>query len=254
MEFTEDEVRTAVQKHAAANKRLMEASESLKRAQELEKRLTGQLPASPQLESDRPGDSSPRPRPVIPATRQVTPELRTRVRDLTRALQFGDEQEAEEKLLQFALDTGPAAFNEEQLLTKTVTRAEEERTKKEIRAAFEAPPEEGGYGDIAADPVLYQAIALEIQNAVTPTDQGGLGMDPFDWGTYKQYGEKFRRDYLSHRVDSKNLEDKKQQKRQLETLPQANVAPTPGVGEAPPDDPNPSATIAEMARARGQNI
>lgn len=145
VELTEEEITERVQKSAAADKRLAEATRMLEDA----KRQAATLKPSP----------SETPPPASPSSKaDVGSDDKDIIQNITKAVLYGDEEQVA-KAFQPLLSRGR---QEKDLTTQMKGMAPEIQSYVLETLAFErgkqlldTPPEQGGYADIKNDPMLF---------------------------------------------------------------------------------------------------
>lgn len=127
--------------------------------------------------------------------------------------------------------------------------------KDVIDRKFRLPPDQGGFGDIVADPEMYDLMMRRVDRATLPPDKGGDGKNGLEWETYSEIGTEIRSKYLSDGATPgvTSFQTKVAEKGAVDVIPpQVSIAPNPEGSEltAPKENPNPKQTVAEMATAR----
>lgn len=249
-EITMQEAVRRLQIGGSAEKRLQDATTALKRVQALEERL-GVEPGSPNLrvvEGEGAGAGTSRPGPHQGPGAAIPQEVIKTVDNIIEGIRYGDETESRNAMFAlFQMGMGGPGSN-----ISTVVRTELDKT--EIDRRFRNPPDKGGFGDIVADPDLFDLMVRRVDRATTPTRMGGEGKDGRKWETYEEIGNDIRSKYLSGAGNgATSFQAKETEKAEAEVIPPTvTIAPAPGGGQAtaPFENPNPSTTIADMARAR----
>lgn len=238
-----DTGKRALQKEIAADKKLEDAG---KRAKEI-------LAAAEQEAEKIKGKQRPSDQDAVDDSGALDkdPNLDHKLSDWVSKIQYGSEEEGKEALRQILMQgrgNTPAtqAIKEEDVIEKV----EQKLALKEIRKQFTKE-----FSDLVEDPELYGIVVMRVNAALT-------GGKPNAWETYQEIGNAVRERYVRHETitteDEKtktqdkpiNLEQRREKKRSIDTLKPASGRTT--TVESPMENPNPSATIAEIRKARHQ--
>lgn len=217
-----DAGKRTLQKESAADQKLDHASRLMKQVEELAKQV--QQPSK---------DVAP-PKPA-----QDAPNLK----QIVAAIQYGTEEEAEKALSELIKVQG--GTKQPTLTPEQVNQMVEVRLhNKSIQQKFTEPPDRGGFGDIAQDPVLYN-MASEYINLKRIQGDQRMG-----WEIYEEAGKavrQWRDDMVKRFAQPANMGDKAARKETISTVSGAAKK-----AASPPADKekSPSEVIAEMAATR----
>jgi len=239
-EITDAGIRT-LQKEATADKRLEEATRVLKQAQELSLQKQEDADQKEEIIPDEEVDMA-------------------RIKELTEAIRYGDEDEAAEAQVQLLKmgrgEQTPTIPSEDEIVQKAVIAI----TQNQIKTQFSLPKEKGGFKDLMDDAELLYIVSQRVDAKIA----GGA---PDIWETYQEAGEEVRAKFLpeSKKEDSNlskdkdesndGLEKKKKRKKSIDTVKSANEKSITST-----EDLNPSLDSAEkrtkivqdIRKARGQ--
>lgn len=228
---TDDELIRTYQKNAAADRRLEEATNLLRQAQEQAAQLA--TPAQP----------APNPVSEAPA------ELKTQVKNVIETLFGGDEESASQALTDLLVNTSrggdqptPAAPNID--IDQLTVQIQE---RMEIGKAFVTL--QNDYPDLIADPDLEMLTAMKIDRAVAAGTPRSVAMISAAQEVYKSIGKTPGRQQEPTKPSTTTRLENKQR---LDT-----VKPASGVASrtSAPVEEDPSSVIAEMAQRRlGQSM
>lgn len=161
-EFTEEQIRAYVQKGAFADEKLEKANRLFEQATALMSAASAQpAPSAATSAADVRADDPP----VM---------TRERAAELTRAIQYGSEDEATNAIMELTgqgRDTAKRTATRAQGLAPDqldayVTRAVQERLDlNKAVALLDVPPEQGGYSDLWSDP-LWKELFIARDNAI----------------------------------------------------------------------------------------
>jgi len=214
-----DAGKRTLQKESAADKRLEEATRLLREAQE----------KTPLPEEKKDEEKS--------SVEDAKPE---KIKELTEAIQYGDEEEAAaaiEEILQIAQSQAisPEAIKNE---------IREELRIEQINEKLQAPPEEGGFGDLCEDPNLVAIANHAIENAMA-TGQ------PYTWKLCKKACQEVRDWVKSFQPEQKD-ELAERRERKKAAVNEAKSANLKNNQNKKPEEQTASEIIAEMRKVRGQ--
>jgi hypothetical protein len=237
-----DAGKRTLQKDSAADQRLEEATRLLREAKE----IAAKAPVKPD------------PKPKSGPTDEELKQLRA---DYVRATQYGTEEEA------------VAAMEKWEKAVKRISAppATETITKDDIRSTIvavkledqvNAPPDEGGYADLMANPILKAHTAAVVDSLV---EQGKGSYGSFE--TYKRAGDAVRLigstldpEYEAPAISDSDepadsFEKKRKKKKNIVSITPASKKADTRTKKKEEDDlgpSNPSDIIAEIAKFRGQ--
>lgn len=157
VEFSDQEIEAIVQKHATADTRLEKATQLL---EEANRRAAAVDPSGGAPRGPAPSAASG----AADVRTDDAPALtRERAIELTRAIQYGNPEEATDALIEvFGMTRGAAevaqgnmrGMNPEQIQQYVARTMTEYTAFEKARSLLDLPPEQGGYADIWSDPIL----------------------------------------------------------------------------------------------------
>jgi len=230
----------ALQKESAADKRLEEATRIKEEALKL---VANVKPSAEQVDADK-------------VSAEKLGELRN---NFIHQNLYGTEEEAaeamvewEKALISFAGTAQPTPSfdpNDLKVVLKQVT----------LEERIYAPPEEGGYGDLMADPILRDQTALYVDKLVA-AGEGSLD----DFETYRKAGDAMRligstlspnyKAPILEKGKAISFEEKKEKKRKIDNLKSASSKAQIEDAEEESGEESASSVIAQMRKDRGQMI
>jgi len=219
-----------LQKQAAADSRLEEAARLLREAQEV---------AQPPDTEEGVDTKEPQKDAKLDSAK---------IRELTEAIQYGDEEEAGKALEEIISMRGREPETTIPPVGDIVTRVRDELRMERIMDQLHAPPEQGGFGDLAKDPKLIAIANWGINKAI----QAGA---PYTWETCRKACQDTRDWINSFKPEKPSAKNELQAKRErkkasIDEAKSAAVRDTKTTKEPKPQTT--SEVIAEMRKARGQ--
>jgi hypothetical protein len=251
-----------LQKDAAADKKLEEASILLREVREEKERLS----AVRQLDTKDPTDSR-RQEPDTKIQPDDDDDIEVQLEKMEQAIRYGSEEEAREALRPFLeIKRQVASTKTAEADPRTIYRAVDERlTQAEIIRKFSATPEQGGFADINQHPYLRKMAAEAVDELIKTEGKSGL-----DWSTYEEAGKRVREQVVglaqmvsspgriqNEEEESRSLSQKVERKRKIDNVFGVGVKDAgSGVESSPPEssEAERQRIINEIRQARGQPI
>lgn len=217
-----DAGKRTLQKETAADSRLEEATRLLKEATQ-----KTSLPEKSDEKIETPDDKD---------------ASEIRIKELTEAIQYGDENEAAAALKEIMSDQ-PQQFT----MDEVKSQIKEELRVEQINERLKALPEDGGFGDLTEDPKL---IALANQ----AIDKALADGSPYTWELCKKACQSVRIWVDSFKPEIQQpkdeLQEKRERKKSIDEVKGTNIKNIKITKEARPQTT--SEIVAEMRKIRGQ--
>jgi len=217
------------QKETAADRRLQEVAEREKQLIDYTQRLMGMQQ-----------------QPTAQAATAKQPDIPEDISRIVEAIQFGEKDEAAKALVDLVnyakADKGPN--------TNDVLAVVDAQLKNyQMRQKLEAPPEQGGFGDITADPYLLQIASNQVDQVIQQRYAQTGQLQPATWEDYKQACENVRnwRNQFAPNKPEMNIEERVERKKNLDTVKSSSARAQPTPEKKPPTTRE---TIANMAKRR----
>jgi hypothetical protein len=234
-----DAGKRTLQKTAAADKRLEEATKLLREAKELKT-----VPVKPDPKTDVPSED----------------ELKSLRAAYVRATQYGTEEEAVAAMEKWEEAVRKSAAPPQATASVTTDDVRKTIVAVQLEAQINASPEEGGFSDLMSRPILKAQTAAVVDSLV---EQGKGSYGSFE--TYKQAAEAVRLmgsvldpEYEAPVIEKSEETDpfkkKREKKKQIVSIKPATKKAVTTKKKSDDDDANKTTSdiIQEIAAARGQ--
>jgi len=231
-----------LQKEAAADKRLADATALLKEAKSLKE---AQLPTKKKVDAEDEDEDT-----IVDAVLSSD-----RIKELTQAIQYGEDEEAA-KAIQEIINMGRgqgAAIPTTEELVKQIKEKLATESRQEISDRFSSPEKEGGFGDLLANPYLSTIVVKRVDDML-------ISGSPNTWDTYDKAGKEIRerRDIIMAAIAGQavdptkkdDLKNKRDKKKTIDNIEGVDLKTPLPVSE--PKAESPSDIIQNMRKARGQ--
>jgi len=217
-----DAGKRTLQKESAADKRLEEATRLLREAQE-------RIPL-PEEKKDEEKSS-------------VEDAKSEKIKELTEAIQYGDEEEAAAAIEEILQTAQSQAISPEAIKNEI----REELRIEQINEKLQAPPEDGGFGDLREDPNLV-ALANQAINDAMAEGQ------PYTWELCKEACQGVRDWVESFKPESTVQKDElaERRERKKSAIDEVKSANLKNNQNKKPEEQTTSEIIAEIRKVRGQ--
>jgi hypothetical protein len=250
-----------LQKDAAADKKLEEASILLREVREEKERLSAARQTDTEI---------PRTYVKEPDAANIKPgdeDIEAQLEQMEQAIRYGSEEEAREALRPLLeIKKQIASTKMAEVDPGKIYQAVDERlTQAEIIRKFSATPEQGGFADLNQHPYLRKMAAEAVDDLIKTGGKSGL-----DWSTYEEAGKRVREQVLglaqvissseegrSTGTGERTLSQKVERKRRIDNVFGVGVKDTGSGAESSPPESSEAERqriINEIRQARGQPV